>query len=415
MSRGETVAIIPARGGSRGVPGKNLQRVGGVPLVVRAVGAASAAEGVDRVVVSTDDERIGMVAAAHGAEVVRRPGELAGDTATSESALRHALDELTTRGVAVATVVMLQATSPFIDVPALDDAIRTVRSGTADCAFSAAPTHGFLWEAGPQGARGVNHDPAHRPRRQDRAAQFLETGAFYVMDAEGLLEAGHRFFGRIAIAEVPERTSLEIDTFDQLEQARALAAFVAAEHGERIDVDAVVTDFDGVHTDDAALVATDGSEQVRVSRADGMGVRLLREAGVPFLILSTETNAVVTVRAHKLGVEVRQAQEDKAVALRGWARERGVALDRVAYLGNDVNDLPALALVGWPIAVADAHPLVRAAARLVLDRAGGQGAVRELAERVLAARVGTSMASAPGERVQSRPTEPARAVPEESP
>ncbi|MGK9221896.1 HAD hydrolase family protein [Microbacterium barkeri] len=157
---------------------------------------------------------------------------------------------------------------------------------------------------------------------------------------------------------------------------------------EAIDARAVVTDFDGVHTDDTAFVDADGREFVRVSRSDGMGVSLLRRAGIPFLILSTETNGVVAARARKLRVDVRQGLDDKAAALREWADAQGVALADVAYLGNDVNDLPCLRIVGWPVAVPRSHPDVLAIARVVLHRAGGDGAVRELAERVLRSRTG---------------------------
>jgi N-acylneuraminate cytidylyltransferase len=150
-----------------------------------------------------------------------------------------------------------------------------------------------------------------------------------------------------------------------------------------LDVDAMVTDFDGVHTDDTVLIGQDGAEFVTVSRSDGMGVARLRAAGIPVLILSTETNPVVSARARKLGVEVIQASADKAVALSAWAVDRGIPLDRVAYLGNDVNDLGCFEIVGWPVAVPDAHPLVLAAARVVLTAPGGAGAVRELAELVL--------------------------------
>jgi N-acylneuraminate cytidylyltransferase len=247
-------------------------------------------------------------------------------------------------------------------------------------------TYGFLWRRTAESAEGVNHDAAHRPRRQDREPHYLETGAFYVMDAAGFRSARHRFFGRVSLVEVPERTALEIDTLEQLELARAIAVSAGESTGDRIDVDAVVTDFDGVHTDDTVSVSGDGGEQVRVSRSDGMGVSLLRKAGIPILILSTETHPVVTARARKLRVDVLQAQDDKAAALRRWAEERGIPLSRVAYLGNDVNDLPALEIVGWPVAVPEAHPLVLAAARVVLDRPGGGGAVRDLADRVLRAR-----------------------------
>jgi N-acylneuraminate cytidylyltransferase len=377
------VAIIPARGGSQGVPRKNVLPVGGVPLIARAVAAARAATRVDVVVVTTDDPGIAGVAAAAGARVVQRPAELAGSTASSESALLHALDALEADGVPAETVVFLQATSPFIDPAAIDRGVAMVRGGAFDSVFSAYETYGFLWsrDAGER-ATAINHDAGHRPRRQDRDPHYLETGAFYVFDAMGFRRAGHRFFGTIGIVEVPELSAVEIDDHTQLELARAIAPLHDAP--APIDADAVVTDFDGVHTDDTALIDADGTEHVRVSRSDGMGVALLRRAGVPVLILSTETNPVVGARAAKLKVDVLQAVDDKAAALRQWAELRGIPLARIAYLGNDVNDLYAMGIVGWPVAVADARPEVRAAARRVLTKEGGRGAVRELADLVLA-------------------------------
>ncbi|MBW9093994.1 acylneuraminate cytidylyltransferase [Microbacterium jejuense] len=381
----EAVAIIPARGGSKGIARKNLQRVGGVPLVARAVAAARDSAAIGRVLVTTDDPDIAAVAAEWGAEIIERPAELAGDEATSEGALLHALDELERRRVDVGVVAFLQATSPFIDVAALTDAVHLVRSRRRDSVFSAVETYGFLWEKGVGGAAvAVNHDLEFRPRRQDRDPHYLETGAFYVMRAAGFRAARHRFFGSVGIAEVPPRTAIEIDTAEELELARSIASLV--DRPAAMEVDAVVTDFDGVHTDDTVRVDEHGTESVVVSRADGMGVSLLRAAGIPVLILSTETNPVVAARARKLGVDVVQAADDKATALREWAAAHGISPSRIAYLGNDVNDLPCLELVGWPVAVPDAHPLVLSAARVVLDRSGGAGAVRDLADRVLADR-----------------------------
>ncbi|MGM1018480.1 MAG: cytidylyltransferase domain-containing protein [Actinomycetota bacterium] len=375
-------AIIPARGGSKQVPRKNLARVGGVPLIERAVRAAAAADGVDVVVVSTDDDEIAAVATAAGARIIRRPADISGDTASSESAILHALDELDRAGEPADIVAFVQATSPFLPSDALAAGIAQVRAGTYDSAFSAHETYGFLWRRDDEGAAvAVNHDAAHRPRRQDREPHHLETGAFYVFRADGFRQHRHRFFGRIGIIEVPEATALEIDDAQQLAMAAALAATV--EMPESIPVAAVVTDFDGVHTDDTALVDADGREQVQVSREDGMGVAMLRRAGIPMLILSTEVNPVVRARAEKLRVPVLHGIDDKESALRTWASENNVALADIAYLGNDVNDLPAMRIVGWPIAVANAHPLVLAAARVVLRRTGGNGAVRELVERVL--------------------------------
>ena len=376
------VAIIPARGGSKGVPRKNLQAVGGVPLVQRAIHAAQAAEGIELVVVSTDDVEIAAASEAAGARVVHRPAELSGDTASSESAILHALDELERDGVMPEIVAFLQATSPFIPSEALAAAVRDIRADRADSVFSAFETYGFLWRRGDDGeAIAINHDASHRPRRQDREPHHLESGAFYVFRADGFRESRHRFFGRIRIAEVPEWTAIEIDDEQQLGIARALAARHELPHP--IPARAVVTDFDGVHTDDTAIIDADGREHVRVSREDGMGVAMLRRAGLPMLILSTEVNPVVRARAEKLRVPVLHGIDDKQSALRDWAAKTGVALDDIAYLGNDINDLPAMRIVGWPIAVANAHPQVLEQARVVLSRAGGDGAVRELIERVL--------------------------------
>ncbi|GAA1056128.1 transferase [Agromyces luteolus] len=404
------IAIIPARGGSQGLPGKNVARVGGVPLVARAVHAALAAERIGRVVVTTDDEEIADAARGAGAEVIARPAELANATASSESALLHAIDALGQEPGGV--TVFIQATSPFIDPADLDAAVARVEQGERDVVFAATPTHGFLWreradDADGASAIGVNHDPSNRPRRQDREQEFLETGAFYVLRTDGFVLAGHRFFGRIGIQRVHPDTAIEIDDAADLARARVLAprvdrrlaggiaaslarregvAWMADPRHPFIDVDAVVTDFDGVHTDDTAAVDELGRESVRVSRADGHGVARLRDAGIPVLILSAEANPVVSRRAEKLGIDVIQGLADKGAALREWAAARGIRLDRIAYLGNDRGDIPALDLVGWPLAVPDAAPDALERARHVLERHGGHGAVRELAELVLAAR-----------------------------
>ena len=373
------VAVIPARGGSKQVPRKNLMPIGGVPLVARAIAAARATPQIDRVMVSTDSAEIAELAREHGAEVIDRPAELSGDTASSEAALLHALTLVTAE-----VLVFLQATSPFIDPAALGRAIDRVQRGDEDVVFSAFETYAFLWTASSTGSVGVNHDAAVRPRRQDREPHFHETGAFYVMRADGFRAARHRFFGRVGVEPVEERTAIEIDSAEQAQLAEAIARLV--DLPAEIDVDAVVTDFDGVHTDDTAEIDHKGNERVSINRGDGMGVRLLREAGVPVLILSSEEHPVVMARAAKLRVEAKHGVGDKAAALTEWAALNGIALDRVAYVGNDINDLGCLSIVGWPIAVPGSHPSVLSAARIVLGHRGGAGAVRELAERVLRAR-----------------------------
>lgn len=392
-----TVAIIPARGGSQGVPGKNLRPVGGIPLVARAIRACRAARRIDAIFVSTDDAAIAAAAEQAGAGIIHRPAELAGHTATSESALLHGLDDLAERGIDTEILVFVQCTSPFIRPEDLDRGIELVTSGAADSAFSGIETYEFLWRDSDRGAEpgtssmvGQNHEAHYRPRRQDRRPDYRETGAFYVLNVAGFRQAKHRFFGTTRVVPVSELASLEIDTAEELALADAFAGVLdAAETPDAtapIDVDAVITDFDGVHTADTAYVDQHGQESVRVSRSDGLGVSALRRAGIPFLICSRERNQVVTARAKKLRVEVLQAVDDKRAAILDWLAEHGIDPARTAYVGNDVNDLGPMAAVGWPIAVADAHAEVRRAARVVLTRRGGEGAVRELCDRVAAAR-----------------------------
>jgi YrbI family 3-deoxy-D-manno-octulosonate 8-phosphate phosphatase len=377
------LAIIPARGGSKGIPGKNLRRVGGRSLIERAVDACRAARLVDGVYVSTDDAEIAASAEAAGARVIMRPAELCSDTASSESALLHALDQLIMVGEEPEVIVFVQCTSPFIAPDDLDRGVELVVGDHADSVFSAVLTYEFLWRASWSFGLviGQNHDPAVRPRRQDREPDFRETGAFYVMSTAGFRAARHRFFGRTAPVQVPELTAVDIDHLHDLTLAGALAQVM--EPPQEIDVDVVITDFDGVHTDDSATIAQDGRESVRVTRADGLGVERLRSVGIPLLIVSKEINPVVAARAAKLGVEVLHGVEDKREVVRDWLTRHAIPADRAAYLGNDINDLGPMGLVGWPVAVADAHPAVRQAARLVLARSGGHGAVRELCDLVV--------------------------------
>lgn len=431
------LAVIPARGGSKGVPSKNLAAVGGIPLVARAVRACRAARLVTDVVVSTDDPAIAETARGAGAVVVHRPAAIAGDTATSESAVLHAMDAYEAmHGRTVGTVLLVQCTSPFLTAEDVDGVASAVVEGGADSALTVAPFHGFVWRdpghiqpvrrlrtgslgaeppvpgrggigEGAAGGTGVNHDKAHRPRRQDRPQDLLETGAAYAMDAEGFRTARHRFFGRTELVRTDAARVLEVDDPHDLARARALAPLLDSGHSvlpSRADVDAVVLDFDGTQTDDRVLVDADGRELVAVHRGDGLGVAALRRAGLAVLILSSETNAVVAARGRKLGVPVIHGSEHKDVALKQWCEEQGIAPERVLYAGNDVNDLPCFDIAGWPVAVADAHHAVRGAARAVTATPGGHGAVREIATWLL----GADLAS-------DAPVQPAVPAPSPSP
>jgi len=386
------VAIIPARGGSKGIPQKNLQEVGGSPLVVRAVRAACAASVVDRVIVSSDDEEILAVAATEGAEVHRRSAGAASDTASSESALIEAIRDLAldaTNDV----LAFLQCTSPFLDAGDVAAVVTPVLLGHADASFSAVPFHGYLWDVAEDGlAQPIGHLGKQRSRRQDEAPRLLETGAVYAMRIGGLLRHGTRFHGRTVAVVVDARRAMEIDSPEELEVARAIQPLLDdapdGSDGTRAlpplgEIDLVVLDFDGVFTDDRVLVTSEGVEAVLCDRADGRAVQAL-QASVDVLVLSSEVNPVVSVRSAKLGLEVSQGHgQGKASVLREELARRAIEPSRVLYVGNDTNDLECLRLVGHPVAVADASSEVHSVAIHVLAHPGGRGALRELAEHLL--------------------------------
>ncbi|MGQ4385472.1 cytidylyltransferase domain-containing protein [Streptomyces sp. SAS_270] len=411
------LAVIPARGGSKGVPAKNLAPVGGMPLVARAVHECRASRLVTDVVVSTDDTTIAAAAREAGAEVVLRPAAIAGDTATSEAAVLHAMDaHEALHGASVDVVLLVQCTSPFIVREDVDGVVKAITEKGADTALTVAPFHGFVWrdeaddpiapvgvaadraaaEGGTDtlvtgtatsGGYGINHDKSFRPRRQDRPQDLLETGAVYAMDATGFRTARHRFFGRTELVRTDPARVLEIDDPHDLARARALAPLFDADRPGALptadDIDAVVLDFDGTQTDDRVLIDSDGKEFVSVHRGDGLGIAALRKSGLKMLILSTEQNPVVAARARKLKIPVLHGIDRKDLALKQWCEEQGIAPERVLYVGNDVNDLPCFALAGWPVAVASAHDVVRGAARAVTTVPGGDGAIREIAGWIL--------------------------------
>jgi N-acylneuraminate cytidylyltransferase len=226
------LALIPARGGSKGIPGKNLQPVGGIPLVCRTIRAALNAESVGRAVVSTDDPAIGDAAREAGAGVVARPDHLAGDAASSESALLHSLEQLALEGPLPAVFVFLQCTSPFTTGAQIDRVVHGLQASEANMAFAVTPWHGFLWSRDAAGwAIGVNHDASRpRQRRQDLDPCYLETGAIYALRTAAFLEARNRFVPPLLPVAI-EAPAPEIDTPHDLDLCRQLAGLLDPSEG----------------------------------------------------------------------------------------------------------------------------------------------------------------------------------------
>jgi N-acylneuraminate cytidylyltransferase len=154
----------------------------------------------------------------------------------------------------------------------------------------------------------------------------------------------------------------------------------------RLPIAAIAFDFDGVFTDNRVLVSQTGEEYVVCDRSDGMGIELLRSAGIQMIIISKEPNPVVSSRARKLSLEVVQGCNHKLLVLQDWLSRIDVAPENCAYLGNDINDVECMSFVGTPIAPADAHPSVLKYAAVVTRSKGGRGAIREVADDIIRVR-----------------------------
>lgn len=385
--RPHAVAVIPARGGSKRVPGKNLMPLAGRPLVAHSIAHALASRYVREVYVSTESEEIAAVARAHGADVVTRPLDIADDKATSESALLHALDERNRRGLPDPDlVVFLQCTSPVRRHDDIDRAVETLLAAGADSLFSACENNRLIWAVKDGRPYSVNYDFHSRQREQDMAVQFRENGSIYVFRPEVLRRENNRLGGRISVYEMDYWSSFQVDELahaELIEWVMSRPGYAPApEWPARLRL--VVFDFDGVMTDNGVQVDERGGETVRCDRGDGWGVARLRDAGVPMMVLSTEENPVVAARCAKLKLPCVQGSRDKAAALSALLAEKGIDPSEVAYVGNDVNDLGCLRMVGLPVAVGDSHPEVLAAGRLALTKPGGRGAVREFCDLLLA-------------------------------
>jgi N-acylneuraminate cytidylyltransferase len=393
MNQGRAVAILLARGGSKGIPGKNLKQVGGLSLVARSVLAARAARSVEAVYVSTDDAAIAQEAARFGARIIHRPADLADDAATSESGWLHALRIIREQMPDVSRLVLLQCTSPFTTGADIDGCLRVMAEQDAACALSVVEDHSFLWTFDADGRGvGINHDETkQRQRRQDLPPAFRESGAVYCVRVEDFERVGRRFCGPVALFPV-DHPPVEIDSVADLQLCDLIARQAGrgfgdgeALVGKLRKVKAVVMDFDGVHTNDTVIVDQNGVESVIVSRRDGMGIeRLRRSQRYRLLILSKERNPVVARRAEKLQVECLHGIENKVDALRTWLADAGLDWSEMLYVGNDINDAGPLERAGVAACPSDAHPDVLPLADWIVPQAGGQGVLRAIADRLLA-------------------------------
>jgi len=399
----EVLALIPARGGSKGIPRKNLRDFAGAPLIAYSIAAAKQAERVTRVIVSTDDPEIADVARAWGAEVpFMRPAQFAQDDSTDLPVFEHALEWLEqNENYMPDIVIQLRPTSPVRPIGLLDQAVELLlEHPEVDCVRGVVPSvqNPFkMWQIDSEGrltqlleVAGLC-EPYNAPR-QALPQTYWQTGHIDAIRSNTIL-AKHSLTGDIILPLLIDPLyTVDIDTPDDF---LISAKLISDPRIKAVDplknrrpfperISYLVMDFDGVLTDDKVYVDQDGRETVRCSRSDGFGIALLKEkSSIQAMILSRETNPVVTARAKKLDIEVFQSVLNKDLALKSLIEERNLKPEEIIYIGNDLNDLVVLPLVGYFVCPADAHPQVLRQADLVLNHLGGKGAVRELVEKIL--------------------------------
>ncbi len=403
----EVLAVIPARGGSKGIPRKNIRDFAGWPLIAWSIAAARHAAGVKRVILSTDDEEIASVAREYGAETpFLRPAEFAQDNTTDLPVFEHALRWLAEHeGYRPDVVVQLRPTSPVRPPGLVDEALRIlVEHPDADSVRGVVPAGQNphkMWRLSGDGPMQNLLDVPGLPEPYNAPRQSLppihwQTGHVDAIRSATILEGGSMSGRVIYPLLIDPRYTVDIDNLQDWARYEHLVETGGLEMVRpdgRVprpmprEIQLIVTDFDGVLTDGRVWVDENGREMVVASRADSMRIRALREKGIEVIVLSSEVNPVVAARARKMGIAALQGVElgEKGEVLRKHLDRHGLDPARVVYLGNDFNDLPCFEVAGWSVAVADAYPEVRRRADHVLKTQGGFGALRELCDLILRA------------------------------
>ena len=395
----EVLAIIPARGGSKGIPHKNIREFAGYPLIAYSIAAGTRASRVTRVIVSTDDQEIASIARDFGAEVpFMRPAILAGDLTLDLPVFKHALTWLLeNENYYPDVVVQLRPTSPIRPVNLVDQAVgKLFDHPEADSVRGVVPAGQNphkMWRINADGTmksllkiEGIA-EPYNEPR-QKLPPVYWQTGHIDVIRTGVILDGGS-MSGEVILPEfIDPAYTVDIDSWRDWARYEWLVRELDLEmvHPGRkprpwpLKVSLVVFDFDGVMTDNRVWVDQAGVESVAANRGDGMGIEMLLAAGYQAVIISTEPNPVVGARADKIGLPYFQGVGNKAETLQRYLQQNDILPDETVFLGNDVNDLPCFPIVAYAVVVADAHPEVSRQADLILTHSGGHGAVREFCD-----------------------------------
>ena len=380
-------AFIPVRGGSKSIPLKNIKPFCGKPLVCWNIEALENCDEIDEIIIATDSDKIEESVASRNykkTKIYRRSAENACDTASTESVM---LEYIAYAKLAKdQTFILVQATSPLTQTQHFSEAMQLYKSGKYDSILTCVRNFRFFWNAD---GSSMNYDYKNRPRRQNFDGMLMENGAFYINSVENILTNGNRLSGNIGIYEMPEYTATEIDEPDDwvILEKLMYRHVLSNRESDFKKVKLFLMDVDGTLTDAGMYYTESGDELKKFNTRDGLGIRLLREAGVKTGIITSENTKIVENRAKKLSVDyLYQGKIDggKLTIAKEICRKEGISLDEVAYIGDDVNCVDLLKSVGFAACPANAHELVKNISNIhVMKMRGGEGCVREWAEMIL--------------------------------
>jgi len=404
VKKPEVLVIIPARGGSKGIPRKNIREFAGYPLISYSIAAGLKAESVTRTIVSTDDEEIARVARQYGADVpFLRPAEFSQDKTLDLPVFKHALEWLAeNENYHPEVVVQLRPTSPVRPRTCVDDAVKILlnhpEADSVRGVVDAGQNPFKMWKidkiSGKMqpliGVDGIKE--AYNAPRQSLPDVYWQTGHIDAIRPRAILEKNSMSGDVIMPLVIDVRYTIDIDTPADWERSEWMVTDSGLEMVDPANerrsfpkkVNMLLMDFDGVVTDNRVWVDENGCEMVAANRSDSLGINHLREkTGIEVMVVSREVNLVVAARCKKMNIPYLQAVTDKGSALMELFKERKIDPSTVIYMGNDTNDLPCFPLVGYAVAPADAHPEVLRRADHVTELTGGHGAVRELCDFLL--------------------------------
>lgn len=384
----KVIAFIPVRGGSKSIPLKNIKPLCGKPLVCWNIEALEACALVDEVIVATDSDDIWRTVESRNynkTKLYRRSAQNASDTASTESVM---LEYMEYANLADDNVFMLvQATSPLTEAVHFTEALQLYGEGKYDSMLTCVRNYRFFWN---EDGSSMNYDYMNRPRRQNFSGMLMENGAFYINTVKNIFANGNRLGGNIGIYEMPEYTATEIDEPDDwmiLEKLMRKYKSEFTSQKSKPNIKLFITDIDGTLTDGGMYYSENGDELKKFNTRDGMGLQMLREAGIKTAIITSEDRKLNQRRADKLKVDyIRQGKVNggKVAVAKEIAAEMGITMQEVAYIGDDVNCFELLSLVGLAACPADACEKVKIIPGIiVLKRKGGEGCVRELSEMIL--------------------------------